>query len=126
MRIDFVSLPVNLEKIVLMRLDKEQKRMIKVHLFIFGLVDVLAFAGLVASLFNITRLLATSGFGQYLSLIFSDSGAVVYYWQELVMTLAESLPALGVIVLLSTLGVLVWSLVKTIIKAKNFYYQFRF
>ncbi len=57
-------------------------------------------AGLVASCIYVWDMLAASGFVQYASLIFSD-GAVLAYSKDLALTLIESLPALGIALVLS-------------------------
>ncbi len=113
----FISSPAGLERAVLARLNREQKRQAKIQLVIFALVDILALSGLVASVIYLSSLFAKSGFIQYLSLIVSDGGLLFSYWRELVLSLAESLPVLGLIAFLFIITVLVWSIAKTIINA---------
>ncbi|MDP2655107.1 MAG: hypothetical protein Q8P17_00905 [bacterium] len=51
-----------------------------------------------------------SDFSQFLSLMFSDLGAVTANWQDFGLALLESLPAAGLIAFLATTLVLLWSL----------------
>jgi hypothetical protein len=52
--------------------------------------------------------IAGSGFSEYLSLIFSDGGSLVAYWKEFLISLVESLPLLGItLVVASVLALLV-------------------
>lgn len=45
--------------------------------------------------------LAQSGFMEFLSLIFSDSGIVLAYWQDFGLLLLESLPVMGIVAVLA-------------------------
>lgn len=117
--LEYASLPFDLEKNIWSRLSREQKRQAKIHLAAFAVVDTLAFVGLVSSIIYLSKVFSQSGFGQYFSLIFSDGNLLVSYWQELAFSLAESLPVLGFIALLSVTTILIWSFAKTIINART-------
>jgi hypothetical protein len=116
--LEYVSLPVSLERAVWARLTKEQKRRAKIHLAAFAILDSFALVGLVSSIIYLSNVFSQSGFGQYLSLILSDSNLLVSYWQELTLSLAESLPVLGFIAFLAVIAVLIWSFMKTIINVR--------
>lgn len=119
-QLELINLPINLEQSILFRLDQEQKKHAKIQLVVFSLVDLASLAGLAASLVFLSNLFAQSGFIQYLLLIFSDSSLLFSFWRELAMSLAESLPVFGVIVLFSFVIVLAWSLAKTINNVRVF------
>lgn len=116
--LEYVSLPLDLERGVWARLNEAQKRQVKIHLAAFFVLDAFALIGLITSIIYLSNVFSQSGFGQYLSLILSDSNLLVSYWQELALSLAESLPVLGFIALLSVSTVLIWSFIKTIINAR--------
>lgn len=116
--LDFVDLPAGLEKMVLMRLDLEQRRQARRELIVFFLVDTLSLGGLLASVVYLSNVFTQSGFGQYLSLLLTDSGSLLSYWQELALSLAESLPVLGFVSFLSIMAVLIWSIARTIINVR--------
>lgn len=54
--------------------------------------------------------LTHSGFYDYFSLIFSDSGLMFSYWKELILSLAESLPMMSIILTLSLIFIFFLSL----------------
>ncbi|MFA6476075.1 MAG: hypothetical protein WCV68_01520 [Candidatus Paceibacterota bacterium] len=116
--LEYASLPFDLEKNLWSRLSREQKRQAKIHLAAFFVLDGLALVGLISSVIYLSDIFSQSGFGQYLSLFLSDSNLLVSYWQEIVFSLAESLPVLGFIAFLSVTTVLIWSFAKTIINAR--------
>ena len=58
--------------------------------------------------------LAQSGFYQYFSLLLSDGATLSLYWKQLGLSLVESLPLLNLAILLSVLGVFIWSGTKAI------------
>ncbi len=47
--------------------------------------------------------IAESGFMQFLSLLFSDTGTVMAYWDSFVLTLLEALPVISIAVLLASI-----------------------
>jgi len=53
--------------------------------------------------------LAHSGFYDYFSLIFSDSGMMFSYWKEFTLSLAESLPMMSIIFTLSLIFIFLLS-----------------
>ena len=118
------SFAPGLEGQVLARIGREQKKLAQRKLLIFGLVDVFSATGLVATGFYLANLLASSGFYNYLSLLWSDGGAPASYWQELLLSLVESLPLLGLTAFLAVVLILMLSLAKTVTNFKLFYYQY--
>ncbi len=54
--------------------------------------------------------LAQSGLAQFISLIFSDTGAVFAFWDVFVLSILESLPALSIAVVFATLFIFLGSL----------------
>ena len=56
----------------------------KIKLWAFGFIGFSSLAGLVPAFKILFDNLTQSGFYEYFSLIFSDSGSVVAYWKELV------------------------------------------
>lgn len=44
---------------------------------------------------------AESGFNEFFSLIFSDTGIVMAYWQNFILSLLETLPIMNIILLLA-------------------------
>ncbi len=89
---------------VLHRIEDARAHRARVRLA--GLV-VLAFASLAAlipAFQYAVQEFARTGALQYLSLVFSDGSLMITYWKEFIMTLAESIPVLGLIFILSAGG----------------------
>jgi len=64
---------------------------------------------------------AESGFAQYFSLLFSDAGIVLTYWQNYTFSLLETLPVVNLILLLATIFVIL-ELLKLLVKdLRNIY-----
>jgi hypothetical protein len=82
---------------IIKRLGLEKElAIIKRHLMIF-----LAFSGifLILSIFafiGIKHVLATSSFGPYLSLVYSDPGIVIKYWHSFLFAAFESMPGIAI------------------------------
>jgi len=95
---------------VMLHLEREKKLVIikrKVALFSAGLIfSVLA---LIPAFKMVWDGVASSGFTQFLSLLFTDSGVVMAYWQSFGLTLLESLPVLSIIIFLAIIFILLES-----------------
>ncbi|MCX6715989.1 MAG: hypothetical protein NT077_03150 [Candidatus Taylorbacteria bacterium] len=61
-----------------------------------------------------------SGFYEYLSLAFSGDSTVYTYWKELSISIAESIPIIGLAVLLVIVTVLIWSGAQAITNSRRF------
>lgn len=115
--------PQRLLSDILLRIKQAQKRAIKIRLVILGVV-VLSSAGAAIPAFQYSaREFYQSGFYQYLLLLFSDSGAVLEYWKEFGLSLAESLPVPGAAALLSVLFVLLGAMELILKNFKKFSYR---
>lgn len=114
MREDFEKL---LAKIMARIREEERLISVKKRLILFS-VSVIASAGAFIPAFNIFRReFVGSGFYQYLSLPFYDSGFVMTSWRDFGFALLESLPAMSIAVILASALVFLWSfkhLAKTI------------
>ncbi len=91
---------------VIIRINREQEKRRWLQVVISRAVGSLSFIALFPLIIKIFYQLQTSGFWNYLSLLFTDTGAVAVYWKEFSMSLAESLPILqvtSILVLILTL-----------------------
>jgi hypothetical protein len=86
---------------IISRIHSEKKILnLKRRLIIFSLGLIISAVALVPA-FNIVRAdFNESGFSQFFSLLFSDFGAVLTYWQSFTLTLLESLPVMSIAVFL--------------------------
>ena len=75
----------------------------------FFIVSLSAFIG---SCVYASQAFAHSNFGSYFSLIFSDLGTLGIVWKDLGLSLVESLPIVGIMIFLGSMGALLWSIRK--------------
>ncbi len=104
-----VEPPEGLGGEILVRVKAEEKKLERVRIFVFGGSTVVSFG---FSLWTVTYLIGSfqqTGFWQYLSLLFFENGAILTYWRELSLSLAESLPVTGLVITLVSIGFFIWS-----------------
>jgi hypothetical protein len=89
---------------IMFRIRRERRSfIIKRRIVIFSLGLIGSIVAFVPVLHLVKTGLAESGFMQYFSLLFSDTGLVAAYWQSFAFALLESLPVLSLAVLLITI-----------------------
>ncbi len=109
----------NLGKNIWLTLIKREKRNTQIKLWSFASMGFVSIIGLIPAIKILLTDLSQSGFYEYLSLAFSDSGLILSIWREFIFSLAESLPILSVIFTLSLIFIFFLSLkylMKQIIK----------
>jgi len=85
------------------RIAAEGRRMAHRRVFLLGGIALVSLAALVPAAQYVVKEFYRTGFYEYLSLLFSDSGSLSAYWQEFLLSLAESLPLVASIAFLSVL-----------------------
>jgi len=98
-----------------------EKRIARLKFFAFSFIGFISLIGLVPAFIALFDDFAQSGFYEYLSLIFSNNGAIVSYWKELAFSLGESLPVMSLIISFSLIFIFFLSLryaMKQIIKGQ--------
>ena len=83
-------------------LEKRQQKIKVVLILLLSFVSALVFSGL--SLF-VYKQFVSSGIDKIFSLVFSDSGSILTYWQDYLYYILESLPVVSIIVVLVGLAV---------------------
>ena len=94
------------------------KKNARLEISVFVLIGFASLAGLIPAFKIMLSDLTQSGFYEYFSLIFSDGLTNSVYWKELSLSLAESLPAISIILTLSLVFISFLSIryfIKTII-----------
>ncbi len=104
------SVPESLESRVLARVFDTRRKAARIRLWLGALVSALAGASLAPAGYLISNQLAASGFTRYVSLAFSDTGTLLSSWKQLLLALAESLPATGLIAVFAALFVMLFAL----------------
>jgi len=88
----------------------QEKRAARFKLWAFSFIGLVSFAGLLPIFKTLSSDLSRSGFYEYFSLIFSDSGSVIHFWKEFSLSLLESLPVISAILSLILIFTLFLSL----------------
>ncbi|PIU75295.1 MAG: hypothetical protein COS76_01545 [Candidatus Portnoybacteria bacterium CG06_land_8_20_14_3_00_39_12] len=94
---------------IMLRIKTEQRKaIVRRKIAIFSFVLVVSLSGFIPALGMAWTDLADSGFVQLFSLAFSDTKIMMTYWQNYLLSLLESLPITGLMVvgisLLALLG----------------------
>ncbi|MFA5048160.1 MAG: hypothetical protein WC516_04020 [Patescibacteria group bacterium] len=121
-----VELPSGFFVQTLQRLESEKKRLLVRHrrIAIVSLVGlVFSAVAFIPSLKFIWSEFAASSFMEFFSLIFSDAGMIVTYWQSFAPALLESLPFMGVIILLAVVAIFLESL-RFLVRDIKFIFKF--
>jgi hypothetical protein len=120
--------PAGLFDRIMRRIKDEQRLLIvRQRLIVFSIALLASLAALVPTFRTAQAGLTESGFITFFSLLLSDSGVVITYWQSFVLALLESLPAVSLALFLATIFVLLGSVkflvqdIKTIFTPLNSY-----
>ncbi len=109
-----VEPPKHLFEAVLACIALARRRAARIRLAALGTVMLASGLALIpAANYAISEFYA-SGFYDYLSLFFSDSSVAFSHWQEISLSLAESLPSLAVLLLIGFAAAFLWSLHRAI------------
>ena len=77
---------------ILARIDFEKRRSARIRFAALGTVATASFGAMIPSFQYAWRAVFQSGFYEYFSLLFSDSGAVLASWKTFALSLAETIP----------------------------------
>ncbi|GEM_PF-1957027 len=103
----YVRIPDGLDLRIIARIEKAARRRV-FEKVAFGSIASIVFAVALVIIGRETMAeTATSGFGQYMSLIWSNSGAIVADWRDFAWTIIESAPITGLALCLGMTGMLV-------------------
>jgi hypothetical protein len=97
--------------LVMVRIKKEKSLLaIKRRIFVYSACFVASLVALLPVFSWFKAGIANSEFMEFFSLLFSDFGSVMNYWQSFVLTLLETAPLLSAIAFLSV----VWVMLETL------------
>lgn len=103
--------PKGLFNKIMARIQEERRLLtIKRRITIFSLGVVGSAVALIPTFKMVQTGLYESGFLYFFSLIFSDFGTVVSYWQNFIMSLLETLPVINLVILLIIIFIFMESL----------------
>ena len=118
-----IKSPRGLSGRILMRIRTEERKLERVRIFVFGSSAVVSFGLSLWAVVYLVNSFQQTGFWQYLSLLFSENGAVLVYWREFSLSLAESLPVVGLIITLASIGFFIWSSTSMLKNIKMFKFR---
>lgn len=101
--------PATLRTKILMRIGQEERRRAKIFLAASATTISLSIVGIVFSVQYMMEGFYQSSFYTYFSLLLSDPDIVLRYWQEFALSIAESLPFLGITISLIAIVMLLLS-----------------
>ncbi|PIT88235.1 MAG: hypothetical protein COU29_03135 [Candidatus Magasanikbacteria bacterium CG10_big_fil_rev_8_21_14_0_10_36_32] len=118
---NYAEMPImsaNLFDSVMNRIKVESKAVkIRKNLIIFSVASICSLSATVVMVVVTQSDFSQSGFWQFFSLLFSDFGLMMNYWQNYILSLLGAFPATSMILLLGSLLIFVKSLAAVI---KNF------
>ncbi len=102
--------PAGLEAAIISQIQRKQVRSARQKLVFHTLLLVSCLVALIPGWRYFITDFSQSGLQQYLSLLFSDASIVLRYWQDFILSLAESLPIISGVVILTIIFILLDSL----------------
>ena len=106
----YVEPPHGLAESVIVRIMRERRRWARTRVFFLAASACISCAAFIPALEEASREFSQSGFYQYFSLAFSDGSVLFASWKEFSLLLAESLPLMGITLVLAALFVLLASI----------------
>lgn len=74
-----------------------ENRKIRLKLWTFAFIGFSSLAGLFPVIKTLLNDLSKSGFYEYMSLAFSNNGALTNYWKDFLLLLGESMPSISIL-----------------------------
>jgi hypothetical protein len=99
-----------LKMVIFSQIQRKQVRLVRQKLVWHTLLLVGCIVALIPGWRYFITDFSQSGMQQYLSLLFSDASLVLRYWQDFILSLAESLPIISGVVILAIIFILLDSL----------------
>ncbi len=111
--------PIDLVRRILQRIEIEKLRQkVRRSLVAWISITCLSVAGLVVTGIFFFQEAATSGFSAYISqmwaLLRTNPGLVIEHWQDILTSVSEALPVVGLVGVAITIGLALWSADKVI------------
>ena len=113
---DYVKPESRLSGDIWTAIQTKQAKSLKIQSLVYGIIGILSLGGFVFMTFYTKKQFSSSGFFQYVSLIFSDGSLFATYWKEYLLSLADSLP-------FASIGALLFLLFSMLISIKKYYHN---
>lgn len=115
--------PSKLREAILGSIRSEERRKARIYITVSSATLLVSVIGFIFSVRYLFQIFQTSEFYTYFSLVFSDPDIVLGYWQDIALSLAESLPILALTMLLIAIWI---SLASVRIMVRNMRSAFSF
>ena len=99
-------------------IEARQSKSLKIKSLSYGFLGILSLGGFVFMSVSIVKQFSSSGFFEYVSLVFSDGNLISVYWKEYLLSLADSLPV-------ASLGVTFFLLFSMLVSIKKYVGQYK-
>ncbi|MEI8061683.1 MAG: hypothetical protein WCG97_00095 [bacterium] len=119
--IKHINPPYGLEDCILRVISIKERSRNKLNLVIQSALALVSFVAFFPLGTAVATAFANSSFSQYVSLLFSGDSALMTYWQELTISIFESLPVLSLILFLSAGIVFLYSLTRAYKNGRQFF-----
>ena len=103
------SAPASFKTALYHKITILERRAARLRMSVLTLLSLVSLAGFAASCAYVWNAVISSGFSQYMGLVFSD-GAALAFSRDLGLSLIESLPAFGIALALTAALASAWSL----------------
>ena len=118
---DYIKSESRLSSDIWSAIQTKQAKSLKIQSLVYCIMGVLSLGGFVFMIFYTKMQFSSSGFFQYISLVFSDGNLFATYWKEYLLSLADSLPFASIGALLFLLFSMLISIKKVL--AQQLYYK---
>jgi hypothetical protein len=116
---EIIEPKIELKNSIIKRIRKEETKKTIYRMISGSILSLASIFSLVFYTINIFKDAQISGLSEYLSLIISDSGLVISYWQTYMMSIVESLPIIPIAITAVSVLIFVWSISSLVNTFKN-------
>ena len=105
-----INIPKNLYQQVVFCVEQAIEKKKRQDQIVWGGLFLASLGIFVASAIHTTLVITRSSFGNYFSLIFTDSATALTLWKQIILSLIESLPFIEICIVLTSVAVVLWSI----------------
>lgn len=116
---EIIEPKIELKNSIIKRIRNEETKKTIYKMISGSVLSLASIFTLVFYTINIFKDAQVSGLSEYLSLIISDSGLVISYWQTYMMSIVESLPIIPITITAVSVLIFVWSISSLVNTFKN-------
>ncbi len=119
--IKHINPPYDLEDCIFRAITAKERFTNKLNLAIQSILAVISFVAFFPLGTAVAQAFSNSSFSQYVALLFSGDSTLLTYWQELTISIFESLPVLSLTLFLSVSIVFIYSITRAYKNGRQFF-----